>query len=64
MTKSDLAAAVELDEAAARRNIQSVRPGREVFKVSAKTGEGIGEYLEFLESWHVRSRAAVAVGTK
>src|ERR1700739_1939149 len=38
ITKADLAAAVEFDEAAAMRNIQAVRPGMEVFKVSAKTG--------------------------
>ncbi len=61
ITKSDLSAAVEFDEAAARRNIQAVRPGMEVFKLSSKTGEGMAEYLEFLESWRVHSRAAAAV---
>ena len=62
ITKSDLAAAVEFDEAASQRNIQAVRPGMEVFKLSAKTGEGMAEYLEFLESDRTRSRAAAAVG--
>src|SRR6476469_5439173 len=47
ITKSDLALAVEFDEALARRNIQAVRPGMEVFKLSAKTGEGMSEYFEF-----------------
>jgi hydrogenase nickel incorporation protein HypB len=61
ITKSDLAAAVEFDEAAARRNIQAVRPGMEVFKLSAKTGEGMTEYLEFLESRRSQSRSAAAV---
>jgi hydrogenase nickel incorporation protein HypB len=61
ITKSDLAAAVEFDEAAAKRNIQAVRPGMEVFKLSAKTGEGMNEYLEFLESRRIHSRAAAAV---
>src|ERR1700730_3180756 len=61
ITKSDLAPAVELDEAAARRNIQAVRPGMEVFKLSAKTGEGMTEYLEFLESRRSQSRSAAAV---
>jgi hypothetical protein len=51
---------VEFEDAAAKRNIQSVRPGMDVFKVS-KTGERMAEYLEFLESWGVRSRAAAAV---
>ena len=58
ITKSDLAAAVEFDEAAATRNIQAVRPGMEILKVSAKTGEGMALYVEFLESRRVRSRAA------
>jgi hydrogenase nickel incorporation protein HypB len=60
ITKSDLSDAVEFDEAAARRNIQSARPGMEVLKISAKTGEGITEYLEFLDRRR-RSRAAAAV---
>ena len=54
ITKSDLAAAVEFDEAAVRRNIQAVRPGMETFKLSAKTGDGMSEYLEFLESRRLR----------
>ena len=61
ITKMDLAAAVEFDEAAAKRNIQAVRPGMEVFKTSAKTGEGMAEYLEFIECRRVHSRAAAAV---
>src|SRR5580704_17174578 len=36
ITKSDIAAAAEFDEAAAKRNIQAVRPGMEIFKLSAK----------------------------
>jgi hydrogenase nickel incorporation protein HypB len=50
ITKSDLAAAVEFDEALARRNIQAVRPGMEILKLSAKTGEGMSGFLQFLES--------------
>jgi hydrogenase nickel incorporation protein HypB len=60
ITKSDLAAAVEFDEAAANRNIQAVRPGMQVFKLSAKTGEGMAEYLKFLEHRRTRSRVAAA----
>jgi len=61
ITKSDLASAVEFDEAAARRNIQAVRPGMEILKLSAKTGEGMDEYLELLERKRTRARdAAVA----
>jgi len=61
ITKSELAFAVEFDEAAVKRNIQAVRLGKEVFKVSANTGEGMDEYLEFLESRRVRFRGAAAV---
>jgi hydrogenase nickel incorporation protein HypB len=53
LVESDLAATVEFDNTAARRNIQAVRPGMEVFKVSAKTGEGMTEYLEFIETRQV-----------
>jgi hydrogenase nickel incorporation protein HypB len=49
ITKSDLAAAVEFDEVTVRRNIQGVRPGMTVFKVSSKTEEGMSEFLHFLE---------------
>jgi hydrogenase nickel incorporation protein HypB len=60
LTKLDLAAAVEFDAAAARQSIQSVRPGMEVFEVSAKTGEGLGRWLEFLRARRTSSaRGAV-----
>ena len=60
ITKSDLAAAVDFDEAAAQRNIQAVRPGMEVFKLSAKTGEGMNELLEYLARRRANSRRVVA----
>jgi hydrogenase nickel incorporation protein HypB len=60
ITKSDLSAAVEFDEAAARCNIEAVRPGMEIFKLSAKTGEGMDKLLEFLEECRLLSRAAPA----
>ena len=56
LTKIDLAAAVEFDRAAAHRSIQSVRPGMQVFEVSAKTGEGMDQWLRFLESRLVEFR--------
>jgi hydrogenase nickel incorporation protein HypB len=49
LTKLDLAAAVEFEHAAAQRNIQTVRPGMRVFEVSAKSGEGMAEWLHFLQ---------------
>jgi len=51
ITKVDLAAAVEFDWAAAEGNIQRVRPGMPVMKVSAKSGEGMHEWLEFLRKF-------------
>lgn len=48
ITKTDLAAAVEFDWDAAEKSIQSVRPGMKLFRLSAKTGEGMSEYLNFL----------------
>jgi hydrogenase nickel incorporation protein HypB len=50
LTKMDLAAAVEFDQEAAIRNIRAVRPGMTILNVSAKSGEGMGEHLEFLKS--------------
>jgi hydrogenase nickel incorporation protein HypB len=60
ITKSDLADGVEFDEAAARRNIQAVRPSAHVFKISAKSGE-MAEYLEFVVSRQSRSGVGAAV---
>jgi hydrogenase nickel incorporation protein HypB len=48
VTKLDLTAAVEFSWQTAYNNIQAVRPGMPVFKLSAKTGEGMEKYLEFL----------------
>jgi hydrogenase nickel incorporation protein HypB len=61
ITKVDLSTAVEFDEELANRNIQAVRPGMQVFMVSAKTGQGMNEYLEFLERRRARSRSAAAI---
>ena len=61
ITKMDLAPAVEFDEKMANRNIEAVRPGMEVFKVSAKTGEGMDAYLEFLERRKASSHAVTTV---
>jgi Ni2+-binding GTPase involved in maturation of urease and hydrogenase len=42
-------------------NIQAVRPGMSVLKLSAKTGEGIEKYLRFLAARLVELRQAAAV---
>ena len=56
ITKMDLADAADFDLVAARRNIESVRPGMKVFEVSSKTGLGMEEVLGFLRAQLARSR--------
>jgi hydrogenase nickel incorporation protein HypB len=48
VTKIDLAGAVEFNWAATAANLQSVRPGMPVIQVSAKTGQGMEEWMVFL----------------
>ena len=48
LTKMDLSRAVEFDERTALANIQAVRPGMQVLRVSAKTGVGMNEFIDFL----------------
>jgi hydrogenase nickel incorporation protein HypB len=59
ITKIDLAQAVEFDAETARRNIQAVRPGIQVFEVSTKTGEDVGEWLRFVAGRKAALRAEV-----
>lgn len=60
ITKMDLAAAVEFDAAAAHRSIQAVRPGMETFEVSAKTGQGMEQWLTFLTAKRNAARRETA----
>jgi hydrogenase nickel incorporation protein HypB len=48
ITKMDMAEAAEFDVAAARRNINSVRPGMLILEVSSKTGSGMREVIQLL----------------
>ncbi len=48
ITKMDMALAAEFDLAAARHNIESVRPGMQILEVSAKTGSGMQEVFQLL----------------
>jgi hydrogenase nickel incorporation protein HypB len=57
ISKNELATAVEFDWEAARKSIQSVRPGMQIFRLSAKTGEGMEEYLSFLSQQLAEQRA-------
>jgi hydrogenase nickel incorporation protein HypB len=48
ITKADLAEACEFDRVAAERNVLAVRPGLPILAVSAKKGDGMAEWLDFL----------------
>ncbi len=48
ITKADLEEAVEFQWDAACGNIQAVRPGLPMLRVSAKTGEGMDRWIRFL----------------
>ncbi len=60
ITKMDLADAADFDVAAARRNIESVRPGMPIFEVSAKTGSGMQDVFDRLRSQLAQSRESGA----
>jgi hydrogenase nickel incorporation protein HypB len=49
VTKMDLAEVVEFDRTVARANIEAVRPGMQVFELSAKTEQGMNELLAYLQ---------------
>jgi hydrogenase nickel incorporation protein HypB len=50
VTKMDLAAAAGFDWQTASENLGAVRPGMRILRVSAKTGEGMGAWIEFVEA--------------
>jgi hydrogenase nickel incorporation protein HypB len=62
ITKMDLAAAVDFNEQALDQNIEAVRPGMQILKLSANTGEGMHEFLDCLQKLQrSRPQAASAV---
>jgi len=63
VTKLDLADAVGFDRAAAEANIQAVRPGMEVIRLSARAGDGMDEFLGLLERQRADTRAGRIAGS-
>lgn len=61
ITKMDLASAAEFDLELARANIQAVRPGMRVMRVSAKTGCEFDQWLDFLQA--EREHASIKSGS-
>lgn len=60
ITKMDLAGPCDFDLAAAEASIEAVRPGMRVFRVSARTGEGMAEWLDFLAAEREIAQALAA----
>lgn len=48
VSKIDLADVCEFDRAAASANLHAVRPEAPIFATSGKTGEGLGDWIDFL----------------
>jgi hydrogenase nickel incorporation protein HypB len=61
ITKTDLADAVEFDFAAAENNIQAVHPGMPVLRLSAKRGQGMDQWLNYIDSKRADARGRAAV---
>ncbi len=57
ITKNELAVAVEFDWETARKSIESVRPGMQIFRLSAKTGEGMQGFQSYLSQRLAEHRA-------
>ena len=64
ITKMDVAEAVEFQESVALGNLQAVRPGMQIFKVSAKTGYGMDEFLNSLISRRLLSQDAAVTAER
>jgi hydrogenase nickel incorporation protein HypB len=60
ITKTDLSDAVEFDWPLAAKNLQAVRPGIEILRVSAKTGSGMDAWLRYITA-RTTQRASAAV---
>ncbi len=60
INKMDIAEAVECDVEKLERNIREVRPDAVIFRVSAKTGTGIEEWVAYLKQRHAQKMAQAA----
>jgi Ni2+-binding GTPase involved in maturation of urease and hydrogenase len=55
---------VDFNQQALDRNIEAVRPGMQILKLSAKTGEGMQEFLDHLHKYRrLRPQTASAAAT-
>jgi hydrogenase nickel incorporation protein HypB len=60
ISKIDLAPHVDFDWPLAHRNIHAVRPGMEILRLSAKAGEGMQEFMQYLEARRSQSHYVAA----
>ena len=58
INKMDIAEAVECDVELLEHNIREVRPDAVIFRVSAKTGEGVDEWVAYLRDRFAEKQAA------
>jgi hydrogenase nickel incorporation protein HypB len=58
ITKIDIAEAVGFDRDGAIRNIREIRPGIQIFEISAKTGAGMEEWLTYLAGQRTTAQPA------
>lgn len=63
ITKIDLSEPCEFDRMVALENVQSVRPGMHVFEISAKNGEGMDGWIEFLREQRNRLKPSITTTT-
>ncbi len=58
INKMDIAEAVECDVELLEHNVREVRPDAVIFRVSAKTGEGVNEWVAYLRDRFAQKQAA------
>lgn len=67
ITRSDLAEAAEFDWAAVQRNVESVRPGMTLTRLSAKKGKRMPEWIALLndrrDQWRRSVRSSAPADT-
>lgn len=51
LTKMDLAGPCEFDRAKAERNVHAIRPGIPILATSAKRGDGVAEFCDYLSGF-------------
>lgn len=57
ITKTDLAEPCEFNRELALKNIQAVRPGMSVLETSAKTGDGMDDWINYLKNMREQLKA-------